>query len=204
MKTFEEIFDHRPNVVADSPGRVNLLGEHTDYNDGFVLPIATAQRTRVALRRRQTHGRKSLVLYATAFDRGVEFSLAEPPTEHFVSYIYGCLRAAQGDGVIVPPLEIHIDLDVPIGVELSSSAALEVTTLRAQRDLLGLTLSDMRIAQLAQRAEIDYAGVACGIMDQMAASLAGTTQRCSSIRGRWPAASSRCRPTARSSSSIQA
>lgn len=174
MKTFEDVFGHRPEATADAPGRVNLLGEHTDYNDGFVLPIAIAQRTTVALRRRDKAANNGCVVYATAFERCIEFSLAEPPpAEHFVSYIYGCLMVAQGDGLAIPPLEIHVHSDVPIGVGLSSSAALEVATLRALRQLLDARFDDVRVAQLAQRAEIDYAGVACGIMDQMAASLAG-------------------------------
>lgn len=176
MRTFEDVFGHGPEVSADAPGRVNLLGEHTDYNDGFVLPIAIAQRTTVALRRRKkgaNEGGGGCVVYATAFDRCLEFSLAEPPAEHFASYIYGCLMVAQGDGLVIPPLEIHVDSKVPMGVGLSSSAALEVATLRALRALLNAGFDDVRIAQLAQRAEIDYAGVSCGIMDQMAASLAG-------------------------------
>ena len=179
MKTFEEIFGHRPEVIADAPGRVNLLGEHTDYNEGFVLPIALAQRTTVALRRREkgtTHGSADCVVYAGAYDRCFEFSLVTPPAEHFITYIYGCLLAAQDEGLVIPPLEIHVSSEVPMGVGLSSSASLEVATLRALRALHNANLSDVRIAQLAQRAEMEHAGVACGIMDQMASSLAGREQ----------------------------
>jgi galactokinase len=102
-----------------------------------------------------------------------EFTLARKPEQHFAHYIYGCLQLAQEQGTNIPPLDIHIDSNVPMEVGVSSSAALEVAMLRALRELLQLPLGDVEIAQLAQRAEIEYAGVNCGIMDQMASSLAG-------------------------------
>jgi galactokinase len=172
-RTFAEVFGEAGEAVADAPGRVNLLGEHTDYNDGYVLPIAIAQRTTVTLRRRPG---EEFALYSSRFGRRLAFSLAQAPAEHFASYVYGCLVEARAAGVRLPALDIHVHSDVPMGVGLSSSAALEVATLRALRRLLGLALDDVRIAQLAQAAEIRHAGVACGIMDQMASSLAGTTQ----------------------------
>ena len=158
------------DVVAEAPGRVNLLGEHTDYNDGFVLPIAIAQSTRVSMRRRHDG---VYTLEAMQLGRTERFSLEEPPSEHFATYVYGCLVEARAIGIDVPPVDIRVDSDVPMGVGLSSSAALEVATLRALRDLTRQPLDDVRIAQLAQRAEIVHAGVRCGIMDQMASSLAG-------------------------------
>jgi galactokinase len=156
-------------VVGEAPGRVNLLGEHTDYNDGFVLPIAIPQKTRVAMRRRHVG---PFELHAPDLDRRVRFTLEQPPSEQFATYVYGCLVEARAAGLDVPPLDIHVESDVPIGVGLSSSAALEVATLRALRDITHQPLDDVRIAQLAQLAEIRHAGVRCGIMDQMAASLA--------------------------------
>ena len=173
MKGFESVFGGLPQAVGEAPGRVNLLGEHTDYNDGFVLPIAIAQRTRVAMRR--SSGRQH-ALHAQGQGGTVRFGLDSPPQEHFASYVFGCLRLVQDHGSDIPPLEIHVESDVPMGVGLSSSAALEVATLRCLRQLLGLPLDDVLIAQLAQRAEIEYAGVNCGIMDQMASSLADTTR----------------------------
>jgi galactokinase len=169
--SFEPVFGTAPEAVAEAPGRVNLLGEHTDYNDGFVLPIAIPQRTRVAMRR-SADGAFSL--YAHGQGDMVRFTFPDPPQAHFATYVFGCLAEAQKLGVRVPPLQIHVDSDVPIGVGLSSSAALEVATLRCLRQLLGVALDDVQIARMAQRAEIDYAGVHCGIMDQMAASLADT------------------------------
>jgi galactokinase len=120
------------------------------------------------------NGSKTFELHAATLDREARFGLDAPPDEQFARYVYGCLRCLTDEGVDVPGLDIHVDSSVPMGVGLSSSAALEVAVLRAVRKLLGLSLDDVRIAQLAQRAEIEHAGVNCGIMDQMASSLAGT------------------------------
>jgi galactokinase len=173
MSGFEQVFGAPPQAVAEAPGRVNLLGEHTDYNDGFVLPIAIAQRTRVAMR---SNEQPRFSLHAQGQGGTVHFTLDAPPAEHFASYVYGCLMLARQQGARIPPLQIHVESEVPIGVGLSSSAALEVATLRCLRQLLGLAFDDVQIAQLGQRAEIDYAGVNCGIMDQMASSLADTSR----------------------------
>ena len=173
MSRFKDIYGTAPEAQASAPGRVNLLGEHTDYNDGFVLPIAIAQRTHVAMQR---NGQTEFSLHAAELGQTVHFTLAQPPAEHFASYVYGCLMLARDQGAQIAPLDIHVASSVPIGVGLSSSAALEVATLRCLRELLGLELDDVQIAQLAQRAEIEFAGVRCGIMDQMASSLADTTR----------------------------
>jgi galactokinase len=168
---FEAFFDGDTPISASAPGRVNLLGEHTDYNDGFVLPIATPMRTAV-------HLAPSLDdvfhFYSAELNESVRFD----PNQHLVGgfgrYIEGCIRLLEQRGFPVPPLRIHVHSNVPVGAGLSSSAALEVATLRALRSMLDLPLSDIDIAKIAQRAEIDYAGVQCGIMDQMASSLCDT------------------------------
>ena len=160
-----------PDATADAPGRVNLLGEHTDYNDGFVLPVAITQRTHVSMRR---NGTERFSLYAAELSASVGFSFDQPPGEHFATYVFGCLALARAQRADVPGLDIRVSSEVPMGVGLSSSAALEVATLRCLRKLLDLPFDDVQIAQLAQRAEIEFAGVHCGIMDQMASSLAGT------------------------------
>jgi galactokinase len=161
----------KATAYADAPGRVNLLGEHTDYNDGYVLPVAIAQRTAV---RMAANGTQRFTLHAQELHERVEFTLDEPPQQHFASYVFGCLALVRERGVALPGLDIEVSSRVPMGVGLSSSAALEVATLRCLRELLALDIDDVLIAQLAQRAEIDYAGVRCGIMDQMASSLAAT------------------------------
>jgi galactokinase len=171
MSRFVELFGKPPSVTASAPGRVNLLGEHTDYNDGYVLPTAIPQRTSVAL---QFNNSRHFVLHASALNTSTRFDLDAKPEKHFAEYVYGCLRLVAELGVQMPGLDILIDSQVPMGVGLSSSAALEVATLRALRELLALDLDDVRIAQLAQRSEIEFAGVNCGIMDQMASSLADT------------------------------
>jgi galactokinase len=168
MNGFAERFGGAPQVAASAPGRVNLLGEHTDYNDGFVLPTSIPQRTSVAARvSREARSR----VYSANLNALAEFASAEPPQQQFARYVYGCIEQARLHAPDIPALEIYVDSQVPIGVGLSSSAALEVATLRALRELLDLRIDDVVIAQLAQRAEIEYAGVNCGILDQMAASL---------------------------------
>jgi galactokinase len=171
VKSFADIFGGGPTVTAAARGRVNLLGEHTDYNEGYVLPTAIPQQTRVALRVRNN---TPFEVYSANLDQRAQFTLERPPALHFAQYIYGCISEAVKHGARIPPLQIHIDSDVPLEVGLSSSAALEVATLRALRELLDLKLDDVQIAKLAQMAEIEYAGVNCGILDQMASSLLDT------------------------------
>lgn len=173
MTSFESIFGESPSATGHAPGRVNLLGEHTDYNEGFVLPIAIPQQTRVAVRRSTS---SSFTLYAATLDQSVSFGVDAPPAQRFAMYVYGCIAEVIAAGFEVPPLDMHLSSTVPIGVGLSSSAALEVATLRALRALLNLPLDDETLAYLGQRAEVQHAGVNCGIMDQMAASLADTRQ----------------------------
>jgi galactokinase len=168
LKNFEMRFGAPPEVTAAAPGRVNLLGEHTDYNDGYVLPTAIPQKTRVALGR-ASGSRYKVHSHDLASD--VEFGPGQAPEQQFARYIYGCIeliRALVGD---VPVLDIYVESEVPMGVGLSSSAALEVATLRALRQLLDVPLDDVALARMAQRAEIEYAGVNCGVLDQMASSL---------------------------------
>lgn len=156
------------NAQASAPGRVNLLGEHTDYNDGYVLPIAIPQQTTVQL------GFSADRLHhfsSQAFAEQVSLTSNDPVPQGFASYLYGCIRVLEQQGISIPPLNVYITSSVPIGVGLSSSAALEVAMLRGVRSLLSLDINDLQIAQLGQQAERQYSGVQCGIMDQMAASL---------------------------------
>ena len=169
---FQKIFGAAPETQASAPGRVNLLGEHTDYNDGFVLPTAIPQQTTVNLGFSldgQHH------FYSEQLDELVSISDNDSTPKGFASYIFGCIRLLEvAIGYTIPPVNLHVNSTVPIGSGLSSSAAMEVATLRGLRSLLKLQIDDVRIAQLGQQAEIQYAGVQCGIMDQMASSLADT------------------------------
>jgi galactokinase len=169
MNTPENFFGGAPDAFASAPGRVNLLGEHTDYNDGFMLPVATPQRTEVALARSHDDQHH---LYSGTLDGNVTFAArGGSAPQGFGSYIEGCIRLVEALGVEVPPLRVYVTTNLPVGSGLSSSAALEVAMLRALRQLLGFELDDVKLAQIAQRAEIEYAHVNCGIMDQMASSL---------------------------------
>lgn len=170
---YKQIFNAAPQVEASAPGRVNLLGEHTDYNDGFVLPTAIPQHTTVYL---GTSPNAQHHVYSAELEEWVTISnqgsVHDSIPEGFSRYVIGCIRVLEQQGYTIPPLNVFITSSVPIGSGLSSSAALEVATLRGLRSLLQIELDDVKIAQLGQQAEIDYAGVQCGIMDQMASSLA--------------------------------
>jgi galactokinase len=168
MMAIEEFFEGQP-VEASAPGRVNLLGEHTDYNDGYVLPIAIPQRTHVKVARSTD---QRFHLYSSNLDESVDFALDDELPEGYARYVAGCVKVLIENGMQVPPLALEVHSDVPMGSGLSSSAALEVAVLRALRELLKLELDDVKIALHAQTAEIRYAGVQCGVMDQMASSLA--------------------------------
>ncbi len=171
MKNFQEVFHKLPEIEAVAPGRVNLLGEHTDYNDGFVLPTAIPQHTIVQLTLSNDERHH---LYSENLDERVTILDKNITPSGFASYIFGCLHVVEREGYEIPPLNVYVKSSVPIGSGLSSSAALEVAMLRGLRSLLDLPFDDIQIAQLAQQAEILYAGVQCGIMDQMASSLADT------------------------------
>lgn len=168
MMTFEKFFAGTTPVQESAPGRVNLLGEHTDYNDGFVLPIATPMRTSVAV---ALSGDDTHYFYSEEMDDQIALPRRSHLTSGYGRYIEGCIRVLEQCGHTVPALRVYVHSDVPVGSGLSSSAALEVATLRALRTLLALPLNDVEIAQLARNAEVTYAGVQCGIMDQMASSL---------------------------------
>ena len=168
---FQRVFGTLPKTQASAPGRVNLLGEHTDYNDGFVLPTAIPQRTIVQIGFSSDDRHH---FYSAEYDELINFSDDDTIPQKFVSYICGCIRLVEKEGYKIPPINLYITSNVPIGAGLSSSAALEIATLRGMRALLNLPLDDVRLAQIGQLAEIRYAGLNCGIMDQMASSLADT------------------------------
>jgi galactokinase len=171
MMDFQQIFKATPDVAASAPGRVNLLGEHTDYNDGFVLPTAIPQQTNVSLGYSPDDRHH---FYSAELEEQIDVELTSTALEGFASYVNGCIQVLKQAGYDTPPINVFVTSSVPIGSGLSSSAALEVATLRALRSLLKLDLDDVKIAQLGQQAEIQYAGVSCGILDQMASSLADT------------------------------
>jgi galactokinase len=171
MTEFTTLFGRPPAVTADAPGRVNLIGEHTDYNGGFVLPTAIPQRTRVELAPRDDE----LVRAASTAkgDDVLTFTLgAERPGRGWLDYVQGVTSRLRAIGHPVRGFDARIDSAVPVGSGLSSSAALSVGLMRALRAAFTLALDDVEIARLGQRSENEFVGAQVGIMDPMAASLA--------------------------------
>ncbi len=155
-----------------APGRVNLIGEHTDYNDGFVLPVALDRTTLAAVRRRPDGTVRAWTTRPGAARRPVTVSLrdARPGgVPGWAAYPVGVLWALREPGADVPGVDLCVDSDVPVGAGLSSSAALECAVALGVAELLGLGWDRPTLARLARRAENDFVGAPTGIMDQMAA-----------------------------------
>src|SRR5262245_41607094 len=171
---FRALFGRAPEVIASAPGRVNLIGEHTDYNDGFVLPFAIAQRTTVLLAARTDDTARLATTRAGSGSprRPVELPLAglEPGVPNgWAGYPAGVLWALARAGHRVGGVDLLVDGGVPVGAGLSSSAALETAAALAVALRWDLPLTRPELAAIARAAEADYVGVPCGIMDQMAA-----------------------------------
>ncbi|MFD4602056.1 galactokinase [Streptomyces sp. NPDC058464] len=168
---FEELYGTAPDGVWAAPGRVNLIGEHTDYNDGFVMPFALPHVATAAVARR-TDG--VLRLHSSDVDGGiVELSLdaLEPGTDReWTEYPAGVVWALREAGHPVTGADVHLASTVPTGAGLSSSAALEVVIALALNDLYELGLQRWQLARLCQRAENVYVGAPTGIMDQTASA----------------------------------
>ncbi|KYH45070.1 galactokinase [Branchiibius sp. NY16-3462-2] len=169
--TFVEQFEAEPDGVWFAPGRVNIIGEHTDYNDGFVLPIALAEGTWVAARRRDDDTVRLHTDSSDVSDQSVTLRLGdlhEGQSVGWASYAAGVGWAAAQRGLEVPGLDIAVASNVPTGAGLSSSAALSCGTARAWVDLAGWSLSDTQVADLGRDAENHIAGAPTGLMDQLA------------------------------------
>ncbi|MFD7232698.1 galactokinase [Streptomyces sp. NPDC059881] len=168
---FRELYGYDPEGVWAAPGRVNLIGEYTDFNDGFVMPLALPH-TAVAAVARRTDG--VLRVHSAGMDQGVvelsADSLVPRAGTGWAAYPAGVLWALREAGHPVTGADLHLDSTVPTGAGLSSSAAVEVVTALALNDLHGLGLPREELARLAQRAENAFVGVPCGIMDQMASA----------------------------------
>lgn len=171
MRSFATLFGRAPDVAATAPGRVNLIGEHTDYNDGLVLPTAIPQRTAVEVARRQDE-RVRVASAAVDDGRAREYVLGrEMRTGDWLDYVQGCTRTL-GERAALRGFDARITSTVPLGSGLSSSASLEVALLRALRAAFEIVLDDVGLALVAHQAEHDFVGARVGVMDQMAASLA--------------------------------
>jgi galactokinase len=170
---FSAAFGREPTLVWSAPGRVNLIGEHTDYNGGFVLPFALPHRTAVGA---SPSERPEWTVCSESETKPVRFGLEDlvpGAVQGWAGYVAGVVWALREAGVDVPYARLAIASDVPIGAGLSSSAALECSTLAAILDLGGASgrVPVKTWPALAQRAENGYVGVPCGIMDQSASTL---------------------------------
>jgi galactokinase len=170
MNDFHSLFGRKPTVTADAPGRVNLIGEHTDYNGGFVLPTCIPQRTRVELAPRPD--RRVRVASIGVSPAVEEYNLGEErPGRGWLDYVQGITQILAKDGLPFAGFDARIASNVPVGSGLSSSAALTVSLMRALRMAFRLDIEDLPIARTAQRAENQFVGAQVGIMDPMVCSL---------------------------------
>ncbi|MFT7008876.1 MAG: galactokinase [Colwellia sp.] len=166
---FEQAFSHAPDMIIKAPGRVNLIGEHTDYNDGFVLPCAIEYATLVALSARDDN--KVIVSALDYQDEKDAFSIDETiefvENKMWANYVRGVVSELKKRGYLLKGCNIAITGNVPQGAGLSSSAALEVGIADAFNQLCSLNISKKDIALISQAAENNFVGCACGIMDQL-------------------------------------
>jgi galactokinase len=170
--SFREIYGAAPEGSWEAPGRVNLIGEHTDYNEGFVMPLALPHTCRVEAARRDDG---VLRLHSADVEEGVVQLRTDElapgaPEGNWAAYPAGVVWAMREAGLPVSGADLYFTSTVPVGAGLSSSAALEVATASALDGLYGLGLSPERMARLSQRAENAFVGVPSGIMDQMASA----------------------------------
>ena len=167
---FEEMFG-APAKIFRAPGRVNLIGEHTDYNDGFVMPCAIGFSTRVALSARAD---RKLIIRSEDFPEQFEFNLDRLPQHgagHWCDYILGVAVTLQNAGYPVQGANLLVRGEVPMGAGLSSSAAVEVASALALMSLNGTTFPMPDVARICQRAENVFVGAKVGIMDQFVSCL---------------------------------
>lgn len=166
IERFETVFGHAPSLGARAPGRVNLIGEHTDYNGGYVLPFAIERETVLLARPR---GDRALHLFAANLDAKAVLPLTDlkrSPASPWADYVAGVARELLRMDWNLQGADILVFGDVPLGCGLSSSAAFEMATLRLFEQLEDAELTDDEAARLGQRVENDFLGLSSGIMDQ--------------------------------------
>lgn len=168
-KTFTDRFGSEP-LLVNSPGRINLIGEHTDYNEGYVLPAAIDKGIVIAIAANNTD---SCRLYSTDYHEYAEFDLndLQPSEISWANYILGVVSQLQQAGHKISGFNCVFGGDIPIGAGLSSSAALECGMALALNELYGFLIDRQQLIRYAQKAEHEFAGVQCGIMDQFASMM---------------------------------
>ncbi|WP_161888412.1 galactokinase [Pontibacter russatus] len=163
---FRELYNQEP-VVVRSPGRVNLIGEHTDYNEGFVLPAAINKEMFFAM---APNGTNTFRAYSFNLEERADFDLSQvkPSDMGWANYLLGVVAQLQRAGHNVKGFDVVFGGNVPIGAGLSSSAALECGMAFGLNEIFGFGIEKLTLVKMAQKAEHEYAGVMCGIMDQFA------------------------------------
>jgi galactokinase len=172
IRYHREEYDQDPEIIAAAPGRINLIGEHTDYNQGYVFPMAIDFYIRTAVSRRKD---QHLRFFSADFQdrkRASINNLRYKKEDRWSNYPKGVISALLSRGYSLGGLNLTVQGNVPLGVGLSSSAALEVSAGLAVQELFRLNLSRQKLAAVAQEAENSFVGVHCGIMDQFISSLA--------------------------------
>lgn len=174
-KTFDEKFGGE-KIAVRAPGRINIIGEHTDYNEGFVLPAAVPAAIYFAIGRRNDN---KVNLYSTDFKQQCEFSLndTQKPDLQWASYLFGVTKIIQQRGYKISGFNCVFGGDIPVGSGMSSSAALESGLAFGISQLNNLNITPLEMAKIGQQSEHEYVGVKCGIMDQYA-SIFGKEGKC--------------------------
>ena len=163
---FNDVFETNAALIVRSPGRVNIIGEHVDYNEGFVLPAAIDKAIYVAVSKRPDG---QINLYSVDFKEKYEVAIADiQPTKTWATYVLGVADQLIKRGHNIGGFNLALDGDVPIGAGLSSSAAVECATVFALNNLFELGIDKLEMVRIAQKAEQTFSGVMCGIMDMFA------------------------------------
>ena len=168
IREFETIYSRPPRWVVAAPGRVNIIGEHTDYNDGFVLPMAIERYAVMAADISQSSG-TTITIHDSRTQETAQIDISKPIVKadpKWSNYIRGVVAGFQNRGETIPPLDVSLVSTVPLGGGLSSSAALEVSTATLLEVVTGKKMDPLEKALLCQKAEHEFVGVPCGIMDQ--------------------------------------
>ena len=172
-RQFRSVFAAAHTVIAEAPGRINLIGEHTDYNGGMVLPTVLARSVQVAI---GSAGLSEDQIYSTNFDSMTSRRIGGSKTGEWSDYAAGALAKARALGLMDGPVNMVISSTLPSGAGVSSSAALVTAILRAACKTSDVELAPLELAKAARAVENEYIGVPCGIMDQMAVGLAMPNQ----------------------------
>ena len=169
VQIFRNNFSNEPLIIR-APGRINLIGEHTDYNDGYVLPASIDKAIYIAITNSKQSASK---IIAADLDDSIEFEIDKlgKSEKQWTNYIFGVIEQLIKAGYKVNNFNAVFGGDIPIGAGLSSSAALETGFAYALKKLNGFELDNFEIIKLSQKAEHEFVGVKCGIMDQFASVL---------------------------------